>query len=181
MKRRFLASLVVLAPWIVLVPMAQAQKEVPARAVERIQKEVWHEILMLPFFGVFDNLTYKVEGYKVTLKGQVTRPTLKSSAGNVVKRIEGVEQVDNQIEVLPVSPMDDQLRVALYRAIYGYTALERYAMPVVKPIRIIVKNGHVTLEGVVDNEGDKNLANMRANGVSGVFSVTNNLVVAKSE
>lgn len=182
MKRRVIASLVFLAPWTILVLMAQTQKkEVPARAVERIQKEVRHEILMLPYFGVFDNLAYKVEGYKVTLMGQVTRPTLKGDAGNVVKRIEGVEQVDNQIEVLPVSPMDDQLRVALYRAIYGYTALERYAMPVIKPIRIIVRNGHVTLEGVVDNEGDKNMANIRANGVSGVFSVTNNLVVAKSK
>jgi hyperosmotically inducible protein len=181
MKRRVTASLVFLAPWTVLVLMAQTQKEVPARGVERIQKEVRHEILMLPYFGVFDNITYKVEGYKVTLMGQVTRPTLKSDAGNVVKRIEGVEQVDNQIEVLPPSPMDDQLRLALYRAIYGFTALERYAMPVIKPIRIIVKNGQVTLEGVVDSEADKNMANIRANGVSGVFSVTNNLVVAKSK
>jgi len=179
MKRRLIASLVFFAPWTVLVLMAQAQKQVPARAVERIQREVRHEILMLPYFGVFDNITYKVEGYKVTLMGQVARPTLKSDAGNVVKQIEGVEQVDNQIEVLPTSPMDDRLRLALYRAIYGYSALERYALPVTKPIRIIVKNGHVTLEGVVDNEGDKNLANMRANGVSGVFSVTNKLVVAK--
>jgi hyperosmotically inducible protein len=75
--------------------------------------------------------------------------------------------------------MDDELRLRLYRAIYGYPALEKYAMPVVKPIRIIVKNGHVSLEGVVDSEADKNLAGMRANGVSGVFSVTNNLVVSK--
>jgi hyperosmotically inducible protein len=89
--------------------------------------------------------------------------------------------VDNQIEVLPVSTMDEQLRVALYRAIYGFSSLERYAMPVVKPIRIIVKNGNVTLEGVVDNEADKNLANMRANGVSGVFSVTNHLEVVRSK
>ena len=181
MKRRVIARLVFLAPWTVLVLMAQAQKEVPARAVERIQKEVRHEILMLPFFGVFDNIAYKVEGYKVTLMGQVTRPTLKSSAEKVVKGIEGVEQVDNRIEVLPVSPNDDRLRIALYRAIYGDSVLVRYALPVIKPIRIIVKNGHVTLEGVVDNEGDKNLANMRANGVSGVFSVTNNLVVKKDE
>ena len=101
MKRRVIASLVFLAPWTVLVPMAQTPKEVPAPPVERIQKEVRHELLMLPYFGVFDNIAYKVEGYKVTLMGQVTRPTLKSDAGNVVKRIEGVEQVDNQIEVLP--------------------------------------------------------------------------------
>jgi hyperosmotically inducible protein len=181
MKRRIIASLMFLAPWTLLVPAAQAQKAVPGRAQERIQKEVRHEVLMLPYFDVFDNITYKVEGYKVTLMGHVTRPTLKKDVENVVKKIEGVEQVDNQIEVLPVSTMDDQLRVALYRAIYGYSTLERYAMPVVKPIRIIVKNGNVTLEGVVDNEGDKNLANMRANGVSGVFSVTNHLEVVKSK
>jgi hyperosmotically inducible protein len=112
--------------------------------------------------------------------GQVTQPVLKSDAGNVVKGIEGVEQVDNQIEVLPVSPMDNELRRRLFVAIYGYPALEKYAMPVIKPIRIIVKNGHVTLEGVVDSEADKNLAGLRANSVSGVFSVTNNLTVSKS-
>ncbi|MFB3920788.1 MAG: BON domain-containing protein [Terriglobia bacterium] len=179
--KRIIATLVFLASCSGLV-MAQAQKkEVPARAEERIQREVRHEILLLPFYGVFDNITYKVEGYKVTLAGQVTRPTLKSDAGNVVKRIEGVEQVDNRIEVLPVSPNDDRLRLALYRAIYGDSVLVRYAMPVIKPIRIMVKNGNVTLEGVVDNENDKNIANIRANGVSGVFSVTNNLRVEKSK
>ena len=181
MKRKIIASLMFLAPWALLVPAAQAQKAVPDRAEERIQREVRHEILMLPYFDVFDNITYKVEGYKVTLLGHVTRPTLKKDVENVVKKIEGVEQVDNQIEVLPVSTMDEQLRVALYRAIYGFSSLERYAMPVVKPIRIIVKNGNVTLEGVVDNEADKNLANMRANGVSGVFSVTNHLEVVRSK
>ena len=158
---------------------AQPQQEPSQKAVERIQKEVRHELLMLPYLGVFDNLAYKVDGYNVTLYGQVTRPTLKSDAETVVKRIEGVEKVDNQIEVLPLSPMDDRLRLRLYRAIYGYGPFQRYAMPVIKPIRIIVKNGHVTLEGVVDNEADKNLAGIRANGVSGIFSVTNNLVVAK--
>jgi hyperosmotically inducible protein len=89
--------------------------------------------------------------------------------------------VDNQIEVLPLSPMDDHLRLELYRAVYGYPALEKYALGVQKPIRIIVKNGHVTLEGVVDNEGDKNLAGLRANGVSGTFSMTNNLQVTPSK
>lgn len=98
-----------------------------------------------------------------------------------MKRIEGVERVVNQIEVLPNSGMDDELRVKLYRAIYGFPAMDKYAMPVVKPIRIIVKNGQVTLEGVVDSESDKNMANIQANGVSGVFSVTNNLVVARSK
>jgi hyperosmotically inducible protein len=160
---------------------AYAQREVPAQAVERIQREVRHEILMLPYYNVFDNITYTVSGYDVTLTGQVTQPVLKRDAENVVKRIEGVEKVVNQIEVLPASPMDDGLRLRLYRVIYGFPGLEKYALPVIKPIRIIVKNGHVTLEGVVDSESDKNLANLRANGVSSVFSVTNNLVVAKSK
>lgn len=150
-----------------------------ARATERITREVRHELLMLPYLGVFDNIAYKVDGYNVTLMGQVTRPTLKSDAENVVKRIEGVEHVDNQIEVLPVSPNDDRIRRQLYRAIYGYGPLQKYAMGVQQPIRIIVKNGNVTLEGVVDNEGDKNIANIRAKGVSGVFSVANNLQVVK--
>jgi hyperosmotically inducible protein len=136
---------------------------------------------MLPYFGVFDNIAFKVDGYNVTLLGQVVRPSLKSDAGNVVKRIEGVEKVDNQIEVLPTSPMDDRLRLALYHAIYGEPTLEKYALGVQKPIRIIVKNGHVTLEGYVDNEGDKNIAGIRANGVPGIFSVTNNLQVASSK
>ena len=157
----------------------QAQREVPARAVERIQKEVRHEILMLPYYDVFDDIRYSVSGYEVTLTGQVTNPTLKRDAENVVKHIEGVEKVVNQIEVLPTSAMDDGLRRRLFRAIYGFPALEKYAMPVIKPIRIIVKNGHVTLEGVVGSENDKNVVNIRANGVSGVFSVTNHLVVAK--
>ena len=134
---------------------------------------------MLPFFGVFDNIAYKVDGYNVTLLGQVVRPTLKSDAENVVKRIEGVEKVDNQIEVLPPSPMDDDSRRQLFRAIYGYPALEKYALGVQKPIRIIVKGGHVTLEGVVDSEADKNMVGIRASGVSNTFSVTNNLQVVK--
>ena len=147
------------------------------KAVQRIQREVRHELLMLPYLGVFDNLAYKVDGYNVTLYGQVTRPTLKSDAENVVKRIEGVEKVDNQIEVLPPSPTDDRLRRQLYRAIYGYPPLQKYALGVQQPIRIIVKNGNVTLEGVVDNEADKNVAGIRAKGVPGIFSVTNNLQV----
>src|SRR6266481_8422651 len=157
----------------------QPQQEASPKAVERIQKEVRHELLMLPYLGVFDNLSYKVDGYNVTLMGQVTRPTLKSDAENVVKKIEGVEHVDNQIELLPLSPNDDRIRRAVYRAIYGYPALQKYALGVQQPIRIIVKNGNVTLEGVVDNEGDKNTAGIRAKGVSGVFSVKNNLQVVK--
>lgn len=149
-------------------------------ATARIQTEVRHQLLMLPYFGVFDNIEFSVEGGTVTLSGQVTKPVLKSDAGKAVKGIEGVEQVVNNIEALPPSPMDDQLRLKLYRAIYGYPTLEKYALGVQKPIRIIVHGGHVTLEGVVDNEADKNAAGIRANSVSNVFSVTNNLHVVSN-
>ncbi|PYT16988.1 MAG: transport-associated protein [Acidobacteria bacterium] len=146
---------------------------------DRIVKEVRHELVMLPYYGVFDNLSYRVDGSKVTLFGQVTRPTLKSDADNVVKKIEGVEKVDNQIEVLPLSPNDDRVRLAVYRAIYSKPQLQRYQLGAVPPIHIIVKNGNVTLEGVVANQGDKDVAGIAANGVPGVFSVKNNLMVEK--
>ena len=159
---------------------AWAQNQaVSPKAEERIQKEVRHEILMLPYFSVFDYLAFKVDGYNVTLIGAVTRPVTKSDAENAVKRIEGVEKVDNQIEVLPPSPSDDRLRIRLYRAIYGFPSLQRYALPVIKPIRIVVNSGRVRLEGVVDSEGDKNVAGIRANSVSGIFEVKNNLQVVK--
>ena len=148
-----------------------------AKAENRITREVRHELVMLPYYGVFDNLEYRVDGNTVTLMGQVTRPTLKSDAANVVKNIEGVEKVNNQIEVLPLSSMDDRIRMAEYRAIFSQPGLDRYALQAVPPIHIIVNNGKVTLVGVVANESDKNLAGVKANGVSGVFSVTNNLRV----
>ena len=140
-------------------------------------KEIRHELVMLPYYGVFDNLAYSVNGRNVTLLGQVTRPTLKSDAERVVKGVEGVESVTNNVEVLPLSPNDDRVRMGVYRAIYGDTALNRYALNAVPPIHIIVKNGNVTLVGVVANEGDRNIANIRANSVPGVFGVTNNLQV----
>jgi hyperosmotically inducible protein len=180
MRHKLSILLVSLLALVTLGAAQDAQRDQPsAKSQERIIKEVRHELLMLPYFGVFDYIAYKVDGYNVTLLGQVVRPTLKSDAENAVKHIEGVEKVDNQIEVLPLSSMDDGIRRRLFRAIYGYPALEKYALGVQKPIRIIVKSGRVTLEGVVDNEGDKNLAGIRANGVSNTFSVTNNLQVVK--
>ena len=143
-----------------------------------LAKKVRHELVMLPYYSVFDDLAYKVEGNTVTLYGEVTRPTLKSDAGRVVKHIEGVQNVVNNIQVLPLSPFDNQIRRAEYRAIFGYGPMYRYAMGVLPSIHIIVNNGHVTLSGVVDSEADKNIANIRANGVPGVFSVTNDLRVA---
>jgi hyperosmotically inducible protein len=158
----------------------ESPAEMSRRGQDRLMRQVRHELVMLPYYGVFDNLAYRVDGSTVTLLGQVTRPTLKSSAENVVKDIEGVERVENKIEVLPVSPQDDDIRMAAYRAIYGHTALNRYALQAVPPIHIIVRNGNITLEGVVANEGDKNIAGLQANGVAGAFSVTNNLRVEKS-
>ena len=144
----------------------------------RIAKEVRHQLVMLPYFGVFDDLGFTVNGGTVTLVGEVTRPTLKSDAGNVVKRIEGVTSVENNIEVLPLSPNDDQIRIATYRAIYGDASLStRYGYRALPSIHIIVKNGNVRLEGVVANEMDRNIAGIRANGVPGAFSVQNDLRV----
>jgi BON domain-containing protein len=159
---------------------AQNNRPPSERGQIRLEREVRHELVMLPYYGVFDNFAYKVEGATVTLLGQVTRPVLKSDAEAVVKKLEGVERVNNQIEVLPVSPNDDRIRIAVYRAIYGSQGLDRYAMRAVPTIHIIVKGGNVTLEGAVATEADKNLANIRANGVSGVFSVKNNLQVDRS-
>jgi len=148
----------------------------------RLVREVRHQLVMLPYYGVFDDLSFRVDpDGTVTLMGAVTRPTLKSDAENVVKHIEGVTKVVNQIEVLPLSPEDDRIRMAEYRAIYGDPSLAtRYGYRAIPPVHIIVKNGHVTLDGVVANQGDKDLINVRANGVPGVFSVTNNLRVEQS-
>jgi len=143
----------------------------------RIAREVRHELVMLPYYGVFDNLAFTVNGGTVTLLGQVTRPTLKSDAENVVKRIEGVDRVINNIKVLPLSPNDDRIRLAVYRAVYGTPGLDRYGLQAVPPVHIIVENGNVTLEGVVATQADKDLAGIKANGVPGVFSVKNNLRV----
>ena len=152
------------------------------KSIDRIIKEVHHELVMLPFYGVFDNLAYKVDpDGTVTLLGQVARPNLKSDAEKSVKGIEGVEKVVNNIEVLPTSINDDRIRRAAYRAIYGNSVLSQYQLRAVPPIHIIVKNGNITLEGVVARQMEKQIAGMQANGVQGAFSVTNNLVVEEQE
>ena len=163
---------------------AATSKEPPARDSANYEtwltKEVHHELVMLPFYSVFDNLQYKVEGRKVTLLGQVTNPTLRGDAESAVKHIEGVETVDNQIEVLPPSPNDDRIRRATFRAIYSSPSLDMYAVRSVPTIHIIVDRGHITLEGSVAREADKNIAGLQANTVPGAFSVTNNLRVDNS-
>jgi len=160
----------------------QGEREVLKRGkndIERITREVRHELVMLPYYSVFDNLAYQVQpDGTVVLMGQVVRPTLKQDAQARVRKIEGVERVENKIEVLPTSINDDRQRRALYRAIYGNESLSKYAVENVPPIHIIVKNGQATLEGEVMNEMDKNLAYIQASSVPGVFKVTNNLRVA---
>ena len=148
-------------------------------ADQLIAKEVRHELTMLPYYSLFDWLEYRVEDGTVILSGQVVRPTLKSDAEHVVNRIKGVDKVVNQIEVLPLSPLDDQIRLRVARAIFNFGGpLYRYGLQAVPSIHIVVKNGNVTLKGVVDSEADSNLAKIKANGVSNVFSVNNKLQVA---
>jgi hyperosmotically inducible protein len=157
---------------------ASTDKGLSGKGLERITKEVRHQLVLLPFYSVFDNLAYQVSpDGTVTLTGQVVNPTVKSDAENAVKHIEGVEKVVNKIEVLPPSPNDDRIRRAVYRAIYGNEVLSQYELRAVPPIHIIVNNGHVTLEGVVARQMDKQIAKMQATSVPGVFSVTDNLKV----
>ncbi len=158
---------------------ARAQQDVANSTATQtnLERKVRHELVMLPYYGVFDHLQFRVDGDRVVLEGQVVRPVLKDDAGNVVKRIEGVREVTNNIEVLPLSRFDDEIRIREYRAIFGQAPLSRYAMGADPSIHIIVDNGHVTLVGVVDNQVDASMAKLAANTVPGVFSVTNNLRV----
>lgn len=170
----------ILALAVVLTTGFSNAQRASEKGRQRLEREVRHELVMLSNYSVFDNLAFRVDGFNVTLLGQVMRPTLKSDAEAAVKQIEGVETVNNQIEVLPLSPGDDRIRRAVYFALYSSNSpLFRYGNQAVPPIHIIVRNGNVTLEGVVDNEGDRNIANIKANGVSGVFSVVNRLRVEK--
>ena len=159
----------------------QASQQVTSSANQRIEQrlsgEVRHELNMIPEFTIFDNLAYRVDGRTVTLFGQVRDAIVKDSAEARVKHLEGVERVDNQIEILPASFNDDRIRRQVARAVFNDPRLFNYGIQSVPPIHIIVKNGHVNLEGVVRTQTDKDDAFIRANGVSGVFSVENNLQV----
>jgi hyperosmotically inducible protein len=159
-----------------------SQPFIPGTANEsRIVQEVRHQLLLLPYYTIFDDLGFRVDGTTVLLEGAVTNPVLKSDAQRVVQGVEGVTQVVNNIKVLPVSPMDWQIRRAEFRAIYGDPQIgDLYGHQALPPIHIIVDNGHVTLMGVVNNQGDKNLINIRANTVPNVFSVTNDIQVANN-
>jgi hyperosmotically inducible periplasmic protein len=174
----FAAPMFIAAALPAAAPQDNKKQQNEPSSRQNLVKEVRHQLLLLPYYSVFDNLVYRVDGDIVTLEGQVVRPTLKSDAESAVKSIPGISSVVNHIEVLPLSPMDDEIRRAVYRVIYSDASLSRYGYSAVASIHIIVKNGNVTLEGVVDSESDKNLANIRANGVANVFGVKNNLTVA---
>lgn len=148
---------------------------------ENLARAVHHQLLVLPYYSVFDHLAYSIDGSKVTLSGQVVRPSLKEHAEAAVKSIEGVSSVVNTIEVLPKSPADDELRRDVYRAIFEDGELKQYAIEAVPAIHIIVKNGTVTLEGSVNSKSDKELAETRARSVEGVQTVVNHLVVHEKE
>src|SRR5215467_220913 len=144
----------------------------------KMSSQIHKALATLPYYGVFDNLEYKIEGGTVTLSGQVVRPITKSDAEHRVAKIEGVDRVVDNIEVLPLSSFDDSIRARTYRAVFRSGGLYRYAMGANPSIHIVVDNGRVTLEGVVSSRMDSQLAYMAANGVPGVFSVTNNLRIA---
>lgn len=175
-----------------------AAPDVDVAAIQRIARQIQREIRTLPDYGVFDDIRFGIKGSTVILRGLASRPTLKNAAERVAKKVEGVENVVNEIELLPLSPQDDEIRLRTYVAVYGHPALQRYASSRGRvwisstnrsfgitqdpplgyhAIHIIVKNGNITLEGTVDNPGDSAIAEIRANGVPGAFSVTNRLVV----
>jgi hyperosmotically inducible protein len=156
---------------------AQDRPHIRTNSSVALEKEVYHQLVLLPFLTVFDNLEFQVTGTQVTLLGQVTQPTLKGDAEKAVKGIEGVTEVINNIEVLPVSPMDSQIRRAEFHAIYGDPALEKYAVGNMPGIHIVVNGGHVRLAGTVDNGMDKEIAEIRAKGVHNVFVVNNELKI----
>jgi hyperosmotically inducible protein len=179
MTNRFQPTILALAAVLAAAPATVLGKTRVPDPVDQLREKVRHELVMLPFYNVFDNLAFRLDGDTVTLSGQVSRPVLKSDAEAVVRRIPGVREVKNEIEVLPLSGFDDRIRLGVLRAVYGNSVLNRYALGAQPAIRIIVKNGDVTLEGVVASEMDRNVAFLAANGVAGVFSVTNHLRVEK--
>jgi hyperosmotically inducible protein len=175
MKRNWITKSLGLGGLLLVLPLLGVAGVRAPKPPKELSEKVRHELVMLPWYGVFDNLSFQINDGKILLLGQVTRPTLKSDAENVVKKLEGVSSVENKIEVLPLSPFDDRIRLGVLRALYGDPSISRYGLGPQPAIRIIVENGKVTLEGVVSHEMDRNIAGIRANGVFGVFSVKNNL------
>jgi hyperosmotically inducible periplasmic protein len=168
-----------LRKWLILTALAATAAMAAPPTLSPIENHVRHELVMLPYLNIFDDISFRVDGNTVTLFGEVTKPVMKSDAENAVKHVEGIARVENQIEVLPLSGFDDGIRLRTARAIYGYPALQRYGAGTHPSIHIIVKNGNVTLVGFVSTDMDKQLAFVRANGVPGVFAVNNQLQIQK--
>jgi hyperosmotically inducible periplasmic protein len=186
--KRFLTWPVIFALLSMPILPALAEQNTPTKRptktddqVPALSREIHHQILVLPFYSVFDSIRFAMNGHNVILTGQVLRRNLKEQAEAAVKSVEGVGVVVNKIEILPASPSDDDLRRAIYRAVYEDSTLARYATQDVPPVHIIVNNGAVSLEGSIDSLSDKNLAEARAGSVSSVASVKNNLVVHPKE
>ncbi len=177
---KYIRNFLILA--IAVLGLSQIDAAAQSFSRNNLEQKVFKQIIKLPYYGVFDNIAFRVDGDTVTLLGKVTQPTTRKSAERVVERIEGVNSVVNNIEVLPLSNFDDSIRLQTLRTLQtGGGSLYRYFLGANPSVKIIVDNGHVTLEGFVANRGDKNLANILANGVSNVFSVTNNLIVEKDQ
>lgn len=162
---------------VVLLSGTVMQAQVSEVSREQMIDEIRSALIKLPYYGVFDYLEFSLDGRTVTLQGYATRTSVKKDAEAAVHEVKGVEEVVNNIEMLPLSSSDDQIRRAVYRAVYGTPALQRYGVGANPPIHIIVKQGNVWLEGVVSNENDKNIAGIQANGVGGTFTVKNNLQI----
>lgn len=174
---RYIRNLFILM--IAILGLSQIDVNAQGFSQRTLEQKVFKEIIRLPYYGVFDNIAFQVKGDTVYLTGKVVQPTTRKSAERVVDRIRGVNSVVNNIEVLPLSGFDDSIRLRTLRTLQNGGGLYRYFLGANPSVKIIVDNGNVTLEGFVANRGDKNLANILANGVPGVFSVTNNLIVEK--
>jgi hyperosmotically inducible periplasmic protein len=186
MLRRYLkgfsmAAVLIFLMSLVPVGMASVSKQTTPSSSgiqpKNLQDRIQHSLLMLPYYDVFDQIGYKIQGDTVTLVGEVKRPLLKDEAEQAVRKLTGVTKVMNDIEILPLSSMDDSLRLMTFRAIYSRPGFEKYGLQAVKPIRIIVKNGNVTLVGVVASEFDKIEAEMAARSVPFAFSIKNELTI----
>ncbi len=167
--------------WLAIAPAVAMANPVQGAGNPQLARRVRHELVTLPYYGVFDNLAYSINDGNVTLYGQVVRPSTRSDAERRVKRLSGVTRVVNNIEVLPLSGFDNQIRAATYRSIARMGGLYRYLQGANPSLHIVVDRGHVTLEGVVSGSGDRTLAYHAANRVPGVFSVKNNLRVEGEE
>ena len=162
---------------IAITGLSQIDVNAQGYSQRTLEQKVFKEIIRLPYYGVFDNIAFQVKGDTVYLTGKVVQPTTRKSAGRVVDRIQGVNSVVNDIEVLPLSGFDDSIRLRTLRTLQNGGSFYRYFLGANPSVKIIVDGGNVSLEGFVASRGDANLANILASGVSGVFSVTNNLIV----